>query len=284
VLYAPDTATARAAARAAYTRIVSLEDVMSDYRPSSELRRLSLQSEEWVAVGPDLFAVLERALFIARATDGAYDPTLGPLTALWRDARSTGVVPPRTAIDAARARTGPDKIRLDRARRSVRLGQGVVLDLGGIAKGFILQQAMAVLQSHGIASALLEAGGDVVVGAAPPGRDGWRIEAPTASPEVAARAASLAHSAIATSGPSEQFLLSEGVRYSHVVDPRTGLGVTGSSHATVIAADAATADALATALTVLSPARAAIVLASYPDVLASVDSTTIRQPARTDRR
>ncbi|MGH7447209.1 MAG: FAD:protein FMN transferase, partial [Longimicrobiales bacterium] len=179
--------------------------------------------------------------------------------------------PQPVAIDSARARPGWTKITLDRARRAASLApSGVRLDLGGIAKGFILQDALAVLRSHGTARALLEAGGDIVAGDAPPGRTGWRIETPRADSTVAARAAALVNAAVATSGPTAQFVMIDGIRYSHVVDPRTGIGLTHDVHATVIARDAALADALATALTVIGPESAAGLLAQFPDVIASV--------------
>ncbi|MGH7449570.1 MAG: FAD:protein FMN transferase, partial [Longimicrobiales bacterium] len=218
VLYARDTATARAAARAAYARIAQLENQMSDYRADSEVRRLERRPGAWVTLTPELFAVLETALRVARASHGAFDPTVGPLSALWREARRRGALPQPVAIDSARARTGWKKITLDRARRAASLApSGVHLDLGGIAKGFILQDALAVLRSHGIARALLEAGGDIVVGDPPPGRTGWRVETPRADSAVAARAAALENAAVATSGPTAQFVMIDGIRYSHVV-------------------------------------------------------------------
>jgi thiamine biosynthesis lipoprotein len=128
------------------------------------------------------------------------------------------------------------------------------LDLGAIAKGFILQDALRTLRERGLRSALLEAGGDIVVGDAPPGRDGWLIDAPGADPAFAARAAALVNAALATSGPAAQSVQLDGVRYSHVIDPRSGLGLTNGITARVIARDAATADALATAYSVLGRA------------------------------
>jgi thiamine biosynthesis lipoprotein len=271
VLYAPDTAGARAAARAAYARVAELEALLSDYRPDSELRQLERRPGAWVTLTPELFTVLETALRIARASDGAFDPTVGPLSVLWREARRVGSLPKPAAIDSARARTGWMKITLDRSSSAAWLApSGISLDLGGIAKGFILQEALGVLRSHGAAHALLEAGGDIVVGDEPPGRAGWRIDTPLADSAVAARTAALTNAAVATSGPTAQFVMIDGIRYSHVVDPRTGIGLTHDWHATVIARDAALADALATALTVLGPESGASLLDQFPGVTASV--------------
>jgi FAD:protein FMN transferase len=285
VLYAP-AGVAAAAARSAFDRIAALEDILSDYRPQSELRRLEQRAGEWVPVSEELFAVLERALFVARLSGGAYDPTVAPLVELWREARRTGRMPHAAALDAARARVGWQRVELDSARSAVRLHAGTRLDVGGIAKGWVLQDALRVLREHGAARALVEAGGDIVVGAAPPGRSGWRIDVPGSAGDgdahapsaaggdhadgpgaFAARAAALVNAALATSGDAAQFVDIDGVRYSHVVDPRTGIGVTHRRTVHVIAADAALADALATALGVLGVEAAARVLAAFPDVV-----------------
>jgi thiamine biosynthesis lipoprotein len=141
------------------------------------------------------------------------------------------------------------------------------LDLGGIAKGYILQEALKVLKGRGLGASMVEAGGDVAVGDAPPGRGGWAIEVLGADPAFAARAGNLVNAAIATSGGSEQFVEIGGVRYSHVVDPRTGLGVVGMHTVSVIAADGALADAVATAAGVLGPRWAGELRARLPGIV-----------------
>lgn len=257
VLYARDDAHARTAARAAFDRIAALEDIMSDWRPESELRRLERRPREWLAVSPELFCVLALAVDVARRSDGAFDPTAGPLVALWREARRTARLPNDRALDSARALVGWRHLELDSAtHHRVRLGRpGMRLDLGGVAKGFILQEALRTLERDGIVSALLEAGGDITASRAPPGDAGWHVEAPHGDSLVQALAARLDGASIATSGPGAQFMEIDGRRYSHVVDPRSGMALTTSTHATVIATDAALADALATALTIVSLAK-----------------------------
>ena len=271
VLYAPDETRARAAARAAFDRIAALEDIMSDYRAKSEIRRLERREGEWVPVSEDLFRVLGLAIEIASASDGAFDPTVGPLVALWREARRLRRLPSDAQLDSARGRVGWRRVSLDTARQRVRItGEGTRLDLGGIAKGYIVQQAVLALRELGVTSALVEAGGDIVVGDAPPGHAGWHIETPTGDSTVRAGAAALTKTAISTSGPGAQFVEIGGKRYSHVVDPRTGFGLTNGAQATVIAFDGALADALSTALTVLGREEAVHLLARYPGVTASV--------------
>jgi thiamine biosynthesis lipoprotein len=227
-----------------------------------------------VPVSRELLDVLDRAVTVARITGGAFDPTVGPAVALWRDARAARRLPDAHAIAHAKSKVDWRQVSIDRSRRAVRLaGSGVELDLGGIAKGYILQEALVLLRTMRLPSALVQSGGDIVVGTAPPGRDGWSIEVPGATLEIAARAGRLTNAALATSGPSEQFVEIDGRRYSHVIDPRTGMALTNQVTAHVIAPDGATADALSTALTVLDPRRVPGVLARFPGVLAGVVRT-----------
>jgi thiamine biosynthesis lipoprotein len=298
VVYAGPT-RARAAAQAAFDRVAALDRMMSDYRPDSELR--TVPRGRGARVSPELFQTMKRAVEIAAATDGAFDPTVGPLVALWREARKTGRLPERAALDAARARTGWQRIVVDRTRRTVLIPAGMEIDLGGVAKGYILQEALESLRERGVTRALIEAGGDIVVGDAPPGRRGWRIDAPGANATFGRRAAALTNAALATSGPTAQFVEIDGIRYSHVIDPRTGLGVTNHMVANVIAADGATADALATALTVLGPEALPRMRKRFPGTLLSIDDSGVpraefrvpswrvgtvaaREPPRTTRR
>lgn len=251
VLHAPDEEMASVAARAAYARIAELDAIMSDFRAGSEVRRLSGTRGAWTPVSAELLAVLTRSLEIARLSDGAFDPTVGPLVALWRQARREGRLPDSAALARARARVGWHGVQLDPSRHAVRFARdGMQLDLGGIAKGYILQQALASLRARGVSSALLDAGGDLLLGDAPPGSAGWRVT-------IAGRDTLLSAVAVATSGPTEQFVEIGGARYSHVIDVRTGLGTKFEGPGrivTVIADDGATADAVATALAV--PGRA----------------------------
>lgn len=260
VLYAREPAAARAAAEAAFARIAELNDLLSDYDPDSELSRLSRSSDEGraVPVGPDLWRVLVRAQALAARSEGAFDVTVGPVVNLWRKARRERKLPFPASLEEARARVGHDKLVLDPARRTARLRvAGMRLDLGGIAKGYAVDEALAVLRARGIRRALVSGGGDLAVSAPPPGQRAWRIE--LAPPELTnappAEFVWLKHAALATSGDTFQRLEIDGRRYSHIVDPRTGLGLTDHSLVTVIARDCLTADSLATAVSVLGPAK-----------------------------
>lgn len=273
VLHARDRQAAESAARAAFARIARLDRMMSDYRPDSELRRLESRTGQSVPVSPELLAVLTRALEISRATEGAFDPTIAPLVALWRESRSTRRLPEPSRLAAARALVGWRHVEIDAARSAVRLSRpGMRLDLGGVAKGYILQEALRTLRSAGVTRALVASGGDIVAGDAPPGRPGWHVDAPGADPVFAARAERLTNAALATSGPTVQFVEIDDVRYSHIIDPRTGLGMTTDRVAYVIADDAALADGLATALTILSADEVVTLRARFPEAMVSLVS------------
>lgn len=268
--YAPSESVARDAARAAFARIAELDDKMSDYRAQSEVRMLSERPGDWQPVSPDLLAVLARAQEVSRRSGGAFDVTVGPMVQLWRASRKTGRLPDPDALSRVRSRSGSALLEVDTTRALVRLWvRDMQLDLGGIAKGYILQEGLAVLRAHGVRAAMIEAGGDVVVGEPPPGQAGWSVYVAGADTATLQRAKAIVNSAIATSGGSEQFVEIDGVRYSHVIDPRTGLGVTGAHLVTVIADDGALADALATALSVLGPSRSSGLRKKYPQVLIS---------------
>lgn len=279
VLYAPDAATANAAAEAAFARISQLNDSLSDYDADSELSRLSRTAGEGkaVKVSNDLWTVLERSQALARRTDGAFDVTVGPVVNLWRKARREKQLPRADRLAEARAAVGWRNLELDpRARTATLLVPDMRLDLGAIAKGYAVDEALKVLRARGVTRALVAGGGDMAVGDAPPGTSGWRIEvAPldvTNAPP--ARFVILRNRALATSGDVFQHVEIDGVRYSHIVDPRTGMGLTDHSLVTVIAPDCTTADSLATAVSVLGPAKGLKLVEQFPQTAAHI----VRRP------
>lgn len=259
VMWAPDAERAGLAARAAFARIAALDATLSDWQPASEASRLCRAPRATpIAVSEDLFAVLSRSLELAALTDGAFDPTVGPCVVLWRRAVRERELPTPARLARARDSVGTRLVELDRERRTVTLhADGMRLDFGAIGEGHAADAALRVLAEHGIARALVDAGGDVAVGDAPPGEDGWLVALQhAAADESAPQAIRVARCGVCTSGDLFRFVEIEGRRYSHVIDPRTGLGVTTRGAATVVASDAATADALATAACVLEPTAA----------------------------
>lgn len=258
VLYAPSAWAAREAARAAFDRIAALNLVLSDYEDESELVRLSRTAGtgQAVPVSDDLWRVLARAQELARRTGGAFDITVGPYVQLWRRARRQRALPEPSRMEAARQAVGFEQLELDPVRRTALLRRPRMrLDLGGIGKGYALQEAIKVLDERGLCRALATGGGDMVAGDPPPGKAGWRIEvAPLDVPDAPpAQFVFLRRQALATSGDLFQRVELGGRRYSHIVHPRTGMGLTDHSLVTVIARDGMTSDALSTAVSVLGP-------------------------------
>ena len=274
VLYAPNETIAVSAATAAFAEIARLDAVLSDHLHDSELRRAH-DGAGPTRVSEDLFVVIERALRLARQTDGRFDPTAGALSALWREAIVRERLPAPAEIERARALGGYEHLTLDPVGRTVRIERsGLRLDLGGIAKGYVLDRAIAVLDGGGHERVLVEAGGDIVASGAPPSSRGWRVRIEhLRAPHDQGCSLHLANAAISTSGDREQFLDVGDRRYSHTVDPHSGLGLSHRRAATVVAVDGITADGLATALTLVEEDRVNDLLALYPDARA------IRSPA-----
>jgi thiamine biosynthesis lipoprotein len=268
VVYAPDAAAASRASDAAFARIRELDEIMTDYRPTSELMLLCRQAGQGSQkISDDLYGVLSRAQEIARRTGGAFDVTVGPVVRLWREARRRKTLPDPERLASARDLVGFDKLRLDSGQQTAwLLRPGMLLDLGGIAKGYAADQALAVLKSHGIRSALVAIGGDIAVSSPPPDRKGWKIAiAPLDSSDQEPTRLLLLHDrGVSTSGDREQFVEIGGKRYSHIVNPRTGIGLEGRSSVTVVAPDATTSDSFATALSVLDPAQGLKLVKSTP--------------------
>lgn len=274
VLYAVDAASANRAAEAAYQRFSQLNLIFSDYDPQSELRRLCRSAGEGkaVRVSDDLWQVLQRAQRLAVRSQGAFDVTVGPVVRLWRRARRREAMPPVDRLAEARSRVGYQYIQLNPAEQTVELQKAEMrLDLGGIAKGYAVDAALKVLAEHGISSALVDAGGDIGLADPPPGAQGWIIGVAPLEPDgKPATYLRLANRAVATSGDTWQFVEIEGRRYSHLIDPRTGVGLTDHSSVTVVAQDCTTADAMASVVSVLGPEAGLQLVEATPGVSALV--------------
>ena len=261
VLYGAKKGAANSAATAALDRITQIDSICSDYQASSELRQLCARAKAGQAmpISQDLTRVLQRAQQVAKRSGGAFDVTVGPLTKLWRRARRKKQLPPRDRFRQARELVGYRLLEVDgRGRTLILKRAGMQLDLGGIAKGYAVDRAMEVLALRGFTRSLVDGSGDLAVGDPPPGRKGWKVEVeslavPGKDGRESAVVLELSNTAIATSGDAYQSVTIDGRRYSHILDPRTGLGLTTSSSVTVIAADATTADALASAISVMGP-------------------------------
>jgi len=254
-LYAPLGIDGVRALQASFERVRKLSRRLSDYREDSEVNRVSRQAERApVYVSRDLFAVLAAASEISRLSGGAFDVTSGALTRLQR----RGTVPSATAGAHARAMTGWRHLVLDATGQTVFfLRPGIQLDLGGIAKGYIADQALAELRRQGVDRALVAIAGDIVAGDPPPGELVWKVGIEATRIELELQ---LANEAVSTSGDRERSYELDGVVYSHIVDPRSER-IAGTRQAvSVIAPSGVEADGWATALHVLGRGNARQIL------------------------
>ena len=247
-LYADSPEQAQRAFTSAFARIGELDRILSDYNPNSELSRACFLD---APMSTDLRAIVVYAQKLARKTDGAFDITAGPLTRLWREARKQNRLPEHDALREALARTGYQKLRPSADRITCET-EGMQLDSGGIAKGYAADQALKSIASEGVTAALVAVSGDIAVSGPPPGKRGWRVQ-------VQDEVLTLVNAAVSTSGDEFQFLEIGGVRYSHVIDPRTGMPVRQRPPISVIANTGMEADSLATAFSVSGSADLRII-------------------------
>jgi len=282
VVYAEDQDQASRATIAAFAEIARQEEILSDYKDDSESRLLVEQSPNtWHDASPDLLEILVLSREIWNASDGAFDPTVGPITALWRPAFKQASLPNADALGHALERVSMNLLQIDTDHNRIRFAkQGMRLDFGGIGKGFAAQKALDVLREQGCPRALIDLGGDLALGDPPPGAEGWRItidnglELPTQ--------VKLANVGVATSGDHYRHVEIDGVRYSHIVDPKTGLGLTRRVAVTVIAPDPWLADSLASAVSVLGEQNAKSLLEAYPNATVFVSEAGETPPETPD--
>ncbi len=289
VLYAPTPESATNASEAAFARIADLNACLSDYDDASELSRLSHSSGSGidVPISDDLWRVLDRATLVSKLSGGAFDITVGPLVQLWKRARRQRELPPAERISDALKKVSWKAIELDSTDASVRSKPtlhhtakltipGMRLDPGGIAKGYALGEAAKDIRLHGISRFLISGGGDMVAGEPPPGKSGWRIQVgvfdTTNAPSP--RFISLLNHTLCTSGDQFQRVEINGIRYSHIVDPRTGWALTDHSLVTLIGNDPMTTDALSKVVSVLGPEEGLSRLRRFP----GVECLVFRQP------
>jgi thiamine biosynthesis lipoprotein len=269
VLYAPDNATASAAADAAFARFHELNAALSDYDPESELRKLCGSSSEGkpVRVSDDLWRVLVRAKSLSELSGGAFDVTIGPLVLVWRNARRIKELPTEKSIETARAAVGYSFMRLHPENQSVELLKpNMRLDLGGLAKGYAVDEALAAIRKHGITRMMVEAGGNIGLGDPPPDAKGWRIGIARPDPQSPPRQyLELSNVAVSTSGDMWQYAIINEKRYSHLVDPRTGMALSEHCSVAVIGPDGLSTDGVSSAIAILGPEKGLKLLEQSPN-------------------
>jgi thiamine biosynthesis lipoprotein len=268
---------ARAAVDEAFEIVARLDTLLSTYKPDSEISIVNRNSGGgFTKVDPLVVAVLDSSLFYWNLTGGAFDVTVGPLMELWGFRGGRPRVPDRERLADALARVGASGLEIDRSGSSVRLGRpGAGLDLGGIGKGFALDRAADVLRSRGITNAMLNSGGNLLFMGSAGGRPWSAGIADPRSPESVIARFEPGASAVSTSGDYESYFIAGGVRYSHILDPRTGWPASGVRSATVIAPAATGADALSTAVLVMGAGPGMELVESIP----GVEAVLITAPA-----
>ncbi len=273
VVYASDERNARESVAAAFAEISRLDQLLSDYRPDSQLSIVNGRAGRGVGLGtteidPAFAEVLRDSLVIAERTGGAFDPSVGPVVQLWRTARKEHRLPDPATLAAAVACVGWRDIDLagspDHPTLLLRR-PGMKLDPGAFVKGFGAQRAVNVLSARGIDRAMIAIAGDISCSRPPPGERGWRVAVSHGgdSPDRITTL-SLRHQSVSTAGDTEQFVEIDGVRYSHIVDPRTGLGLTNHASATVVSVNATLADSLDTGLCVAGIERFEEIMSRSP--------------------
>lgn len=279
ILYAPDEETAKTAGVEAFNRIAEIEQVASTYRKTSELKQLEKRALKGpTPISKDLFNLLSMSQRLYEQTGGVFDCTIGHLVECWREA-DKAVIPPNEPFVRVLRKIGESKdLILDPEKQTAELKASIGFSLDAIAKGYAGDEALKVLRAHGVACALIDLSGDVVLGDPPPGSEYWNIAIEFGDPHVQSIILRLANAGVATSGDTEQHFVVEGVRYSHIIDPRTGMACTNRSAACVIAPTGAMADALATACCVLGSKDAPAMIERFENV-----SARIRTPSDDDQ-
>lgn len=255
IFYAQDSVNANKLARTCFELIDSLNHIFSNYDSSSELT--SINNNAGIAkniASPLMWELIMQSKEAYFKSKGAYNIAMGPLTQLWRTARRLKQFPSQVQIKNKLILCNFNKIQLNDFNHSIYLtAKGMQLDFGGIGKGYIAQKVVDYLKKEGITTSLVDAGGDIVLGDAPPNKKGWTVgvNQPEKADDLLPEKLQLHNLSVATSGDVYQFIEHNGKKYSHIIDPSTGYGVTSLRNVTVIANDGALADWLATACSIL---------------------------------
>jgi FAD:protein FMN transferase len=273
--YAANGAAADAIMRSAFDEVDRLDDLLSNYKPSSELSRISREAAERpVATDPETFSFLRRSFFWSKESGGAFDITVGPLLRAWGFKAHSGHIPDPGEQRALRQEVGWEKVQLNEDERTVhfRDGRPIELDPGSIGKGFAVDAVARELQAEGVRAAMISAGGSTIYAlGAPSGEAGWPVEIPDPrTPGAVALRLLLRDTSLSTGACTEKFFIQNGHRFCHIFDPRTLQPVEGVLQSTVITPSATDSDALSTVVFVLPPEESAHVLQAVREVQAVV--------------
>lgn len=239
---------------AALEEVRRLDRMMSLYKDDNEITKINMAAgRKPVRVSPEIIEVVEAAERVSRLTRGAFDITVGPLVVLWQMRLKEGRVPSQKEIEAVMPRVGYRNIKIDRHKSEIFLEKpGMIIDLGGVAKGYAADRAASVLAGHGIRDAVIAIAGDIRVMGRRPGGEPWRIgiQHPREKDRLLG-VLNLSDISVSTSGGYERFMIVGKERYHHIIDPRTGMPAEGMESVTIIGSEGAIIDPLTTALFIL---------------------------------
>jgi len=264
ILYQKDIKSAQSIANQCFNKVDALNLIFSDYHEESEISQLSASagSPKKIKVSAPFWTILRKSNQYAKKSKGAFDITIGPLSKLWRSMFRRSEIFNGVKINSAKAKIGYRKIKCYPFSKRVKLVQkGMRLDVGGIAKGYTVDAMVKIIKAAGVKQFLVDGGGDLYVGDAPPTKAGWAIQISiNKNGEKVLQKLILENTAIASSGDTYRYLEHEGKRYSHIIDPRTGYGVIDQKIINVQATSCMKADVVASTLSVLSEAEARVFL------------------------
>ena len=276
LLYGERETYLQSVSEAVFDEISRLEAQLSFYQPSSDLSELNRRAAFGaVTVDPRLFALLTRAKALSAATGGAFDPTIAPLMRCWGFVGASGSLPTEAAIEEARKIVGMQHVRLDADAYTVEFdAEGVQIDLGAIGKGYGVECAVELLREYEVTAALLHGGTSTVYAlGCPPDAEAWTVAVQRpfdSTPGSQLTQFALRDEALSVSAPHGKWFASEGRRYGHVIDPRTGYPVGRSLLAALVTASATDSDALSTALLTLGTEGLPLIGKLLPDARALV--------------
>ncbi len=261
IFFDQDSTHAKMMAKAANLIIDSLNHSFSDYDSTSEISKIAILAGKWVPVSADLIQILKESRAAYQATDGAFDITMGTLTKLWRKNRKLKTLPDHKEISVALKNKGIKYLKIDSKNNRAYLSKnGILLDLGGIGKGYAAERIKDFFYKNDMKRILINAAGNIAIGEAPIGKKQWDIavEIPGNSYKMSHYTMELKDMAVSTSGDAYQFLELNGKKYSHIINPKTGLGLTNQKQVTIVCKNATKADWLSTACCILSTKKALI--------------------------
>ena len=255
IIVSADSNKANHLARKSYELVDSLNHIFSNYDSSSELSKINASAGLLpYKMSRAMLDLVQKSQYAYIQSKGAYDISIGPLSSLWRNARKAKLFPEASTVLATKKLVGFAQVKINKRLGTIFLPNADMhLDFGGIAKGYIAQWVINFLKANGIQQALVDAGGDIVMSGPPLNQQGWLIgvNLPETTDQLLNKKLQLSNCSVATSGDVYQFIEYKGVKYSHIINPLTGYGVTNLRNVTIVAKTGATADWLATACSIL---------------------------------